>query len=1261
MRSADRPRRSGLVGPAFAVLLLLGSSALVLPAPGRAAPEPAAPAPLGPIGAAVVAGMHGTSVGVRPAAGALATQYTLFLGNDSLLRGDVATTPPRDPLYAAYDPGTGLTYASDSSSTLWEVDPSRGIIVGELNAHTSVGNLFVLPSNGDLVLDSSGSVAVLDPTTDTIVTTVSVGNASSGSDGTFAYDPTTNDVWVTNQFASSLEVVNLTSDSVVANIHVGGGFNDILSGVYDPKNGNVYLDYYENEEVEVLNGQTMAFVANVSLTSSYCCFSYGLTVDPVSGNVYVGAGLYGFWSYLVEIAGSNNTVVGSTGFGAYLSNGVYDPNTGDLFVADASRSRLYAFDPANNSLVGSIGLPHENAYLYTQWWPAAAGPLEQIYVPTDYSGTLDIADPSNLTNATSVASLPSPAAMTYDGACGCDVVADSAGNGLYFVDPGTLHIVGRSALAGDPYGIAYDNASGDLWVTLGGFTGTAGVEVLNGTNGSEVALLSDGSTPWGIAYDPVDDRIYVADYFGDDIRVFDAANRTQVTVIPAGNQTTGIAYVPSDHSVYATNWNSHNLTVVNASSDTVSGSVHIGGAPVPIGYDAKENLLFVGNYANSNTTVVNVSQNNVTGSVPVNFTNGFAFDRSTGTAFLLNETSDITVVNGTTLATSRVPAGLDTDTGVWTPEGGLLAGDPETGALYEVNTTAPSLVSNLALLASPERAATYGSLRLTTISVGGPGNLSYQYSGLPPGCLSRNASSLVCNPQTSGRYEVHSTVTYPGAPPATVSATVWVQPAFSVEFEVSGLPPNAVWHLNVTGSPSFISNGTILSMPLPNGTYFAAATSAGFGPARVSFQVLGTPVTVRLRFASATMTLAESGLPAATGWWANVSGRGEFAFPGPGGTTIAVPNGAYTISFGTSAPGWNAPSQRVTVAGSAVDVTAQFAEATYSVVISESGLPAGTAWRLVVTNRVPVVLSSPAVRLPFANGSYLVSASVPAGGWSTPAGGFIVAGANATDTLEFTPVLYAHSFRETGLPSGADWSVTFHPGTTLGSAAALLTAWTATGSYSFKVGGPAGWAPTPANGTFTANSASGTTNVSFVPVSTVPAPRLLGLVATPAAVVLGENLSLIASVGDGVAPLRFVYSGLPTGCESSDASALTCTPSATGSGQVTVSVTDALGRSSNATAAYAVVAPAAPSLPSSPPAPGTPLGPLLAYSALGVVVGLAALLLLGLARRRRGGGTPSPPPPVEEPSEATVGETPPSEGAAGLGPASDGDDPSSAG
>ncbi|MDE1881412.1 MAG: hypothetical protein KGI89_12795, partial [Euryarchaeota archaeon] len=84
-----------------------------------------------------------------------------------------------------------------------------------------------------------------------------------------------------------------------------------------------------------------------------------------------------------------------------------------------------------------------------------------------------------------------------------------------------------------------------------------------------------------------------------------------------------------------------------------------------------------------------------------------------------------------------------------------LAG-ARTGASLPLTVNPPPAIASFTAQPSPN-ASVGASLTLVLRATGGTGALSFNYSGLPQGCLSLNTSSLGCTPQQAGTFWVHAT------------------------------------------------------------------------------------------------------------------------------------------------------------------------------------------------------------------------------------------------------------------------------------------------------------------------------------------------------------------------------------------------------------------------------------------------------------------------------------------------------------------------
>lgn len=102
--------------------------------------------------------------------------------------------------------------------------------------------------------------------------------------------------------------------------------------------------------------------------------------------------------------------------------------------------------------------------------------------------------------------------------------------------------------------------------------------------------------------------------------------------------------------------------------------------------------------------------------------------------------------------------------------------------------------------------------------------------------------------------------------------------------------------------------------------------------------------------------------------------------------------------------------------------------------------------------------------------------------------------------------------------------------------------------------------------------ASTQASAQFV-VTATSTPLITSFSAIPPSIGLGNSTTFLASVIGGAPPYTYLYSSLPGGCTSSNASSMVCTPTTPGAYNVTLRVTDTLGRSATAYTPLGVTSP----------------------------------------------------------------------------------------
>jgi PKD repeat protein len=182
------------------------------------------------------------------------------------------------------------------------------------------------------------------------------------------------------------------------------------------------------------------------------------------------------------------------------------------------------------------------------------------------------------------------------------------------------------------------------------------------------------------------------------------------------------------------------------------------------------------------TGIVGLSQNRVTGA--------FTSCTLTGTTASAMCSSTFTA---STIGTAAITAGYP--------------GDPTHGS--SSSTTSVTVSSDLSITsftAYPTSLDFGEKITFAVSTSGGYGALSYEYTNLPGGCQSTNATTLSCTPTSSGNYDVTVTVTDRAGKTTTATVSIMVGPQ-----RVVGLP-QAMGLAVIFGSTAGIGAVVILSV-----------------------------------------------------------------------------------------------------------------------------------------------------------------------------------------------------------------------------------------------------------------------------------------------------------------------------------------------------------------------------------------------------------------------------------------------------------------
>jgi hypothetical protein len=315
-----------------------------------------------------------------------------------------------------------------------------------------------------------------------------------------------------------------------------------------------------------------------------------------------------------------------------------------------------------------------------------------------------------------------------------------------------------------------------------------------------------------------------------------------------------------------------------------------------------------------------------------------------------------------------------------------------------------------------------------------------QNSSNPYGFVAGKAAGYTPVPATGA-------LTAAGAP--LEQTIVYSLASYEVTFTEAGVPAGLTWYVNLTNGQHFSSSTTTLSFSEPNGDYaymiggtlqFPKYYSAAPG----TFVVNGSPVAIHATFSQARqVVITEHGLPSGMAWWANFTA--PYSFSSTGATMLFyVPAGHWTYSVQAANHDYHAAGRSFTVHSpltlphQALHFTAGFHVSRYTIRFSETGLPSGARWCVVVTSGGITCSRSATLSFSEPNGTYDYTLATGRPGYSATGGSFTIPGTSSL-SIEFVASGTVHEALP-ATPLARPPAAESHEDTALPLAAALLLA-----------------------------------------------------------------------------------------------------------------------------------------------------------------------------------------------------------------------------
>jgi YVTN family beta-propeller protein len=248
-----------------------------------------------------------------------------------------------------------ITNASDDNVSV--IDTATNTVVTTIGVGENPLGVTVNPSGTRVYVGNYsgpdfnpvGSVSVIDTATNAVIHSMPTGEGTYG----LAVNPAGTRLYVTNQESDNVNVFDTGTNQLLATVAVG---QDPRGVVVNPSGTRVYVANNGSDSVSVIDSATNLLVTSVAVANS----PYGVAVNPSGTRVYVTRGTSGI-AFVSVIDTATNTVVGTIDVGGPQTGIAINASGTRAYVAVTGSNTVRVVDLASNTSIATVAVgnaPH---------------------------------------------------------------------------------------------------------------------------------------------------------------------------------------------------------------------------------------------------------------------------------------------------------------------------------------------------------------------------------------------------------------------------------------------------------------------------------------------------------------------------------------------------------------------------------------------------------------------------------------------------------------------------------------------------------------------------------------------------------------------------------------------------------------------------------------------------------------------------------------------------------------------------------------
>ncbi|MDH5186392.1 MAG: T9SS type A sorting domain-containing protein [candidate division WOR-3 bacterium] len=305
----------------------------------------------------------------------------------------------------------------------------------------------------------------------------------------------------------------------------------------------VYCTHRVNDSVTIIDGVTNQVITTVKAGSHPCALAYNLSNNKVycanwlSNNVTV-------------INGATNQIDTTIPVDDWPSILLWNPKDNKVYCANCGSFNISVIDGSTNQVDTTIS---------TRFWPLALAlntTDNRIYCGIEAVNEVMVIDGFNQQVIARIRVGEMPFDVIWNSISNKVYSANQISNDVTIIDGATNQVIKNIRVGGSPNILVYNSTNNKVYCV-----GSDGLCVIDGV-GNSIITVVPGISSDALIYNLINNKIYSADYWSNDVTVIDGTGDTIIMTLGVGNGPIAFTWNPVQNRIYVANKNGSSISVI---------------------------------------------------------------------------------------------------------------------------------------------------------------------------------------------------------------------------------------------------------------------------------------------------------------------------------------------------------------------------------------------------------------------------------------------------------------------------------------------------------------------------------------------------------------------------------------------------------------------------------------------------------------------------------------------------------------------------